>query len=545
MSRRQRPNKRPRGAETVTETATEEAVPVDASPSAAKPSSPRRKQIALVALLVIYAAAGTWFQFDFGEIMGYYTLFAQGLAAGHLYIAPTPDQVNLVDMIPFEGHYYLQWGPFPGLLHLAGNALGTGLSDRVATILATWLGAWVFLEILLLLRRRHFEQIPEGPAIWSFFAYALATPAALVAYRGTVYNESISIGATCALFSFYCLLRGQRDEAVRWPLLAGVALGAAVLTRVTLALYAPVLGLGWLAVLWLRRRDVKPMVAPALAYGAPIVLAVAVMLGYNVARFGSPLDYGNSYKPGESSHFAPFSLARVPENLGHYLFSLPDASADFPWLEHEGNQPIELVSRAEAMSSILLASPFLLFGFVAGMRLARRKSLQDELTIATLVAGAGAALMFAVLLAFASASRRYGQDFLPLASVVAFVGAALYFEGRTIGLSWKVAGAGVLAASGLLHWQIAFVQSFRTPTPDLNVARLLVQMGPTLRSIAPGPKLAREEGMARNDFGTVLVRQGRFAEAAEQFRVAAELMPGEERVRKNYELAVRRAGGAR
>jgi len=545
MSRRQRPHKRPRSAEKASEPATEEAAPAESSSPAAKGEPSRRKWIALAALLVIYAAAGTWFQFDFGEIMGYYTLFAQGLAAGHLYIAPTPDQVNLVDMIPFEGRYYLQWGPFPGLLHVLGNVLGTGLSDRVATLLATWLGAWVFLEILLLLRRRHFAEIPEGSAVWGFFAYALATPAALAAYRGTVYNESISIGATCALFSFYCLLRGQRDEAVRWPLLAGTALGAAVLTRVTLALYAPVFGLGWLAVLWLRRREVKPMLAPALAYGAPIVLAVALMLGYNVARFGSPLDYGNSYKPGETSHFAPFSLARVPENLGHYLFSLPEASGDFPWLEHAGNQPIELVSRAEAMSSILLASPFLLFALVAAVRLARRKDPADELTVATLVAGAGAALMFAVLLAFASASRRYGQDFLPLASVVAFVGAAFYFRGRTIGAGWKAAAVLVLIASGLLHWQIAFVQSFRTPTPDLNVARLLVQMGPTLRSIAPGPQLAREEGMARNDFGTVLVREGRFAEAAEQFRVAAELMPGEERIRRNYELAVRRAGGGR
>jgi len=541
MSRRQRPNKRRSGVETKPEPAPQASSPADTSSG----PSPRGKWIALAVLLVVYASAGTFFQFDFGEIMGYYTLFAQGLAAGHLYIAPTPDQVNLVDMIPFEGRYYLQWGPFPGLLHWAGEIIGTGLSDRVATLLATWLGAWVFLEILLLLRRRHFPETSPSLAHWFFFAQALATPAALVAYRGTVYNESISIASTCALFSLYCLLRAQRESSPRWPLLAGLALGAAVLTRVTLALYAPVFGLGWLAVLWLRKRDVKAMVAPSLAYGVPIVAAVGVMLAYNVARFGSPFDYGNSYKPGETSHFAPFSLARMPENLGHYVFSLPEFSADFPWMEHVGNQPIELVSRAEAMSSLLLASPFLLFAVLALIRFARNKDLQDERTLAAVVPAVAAAGMFVVLLAFASSSRRYAHDFIPLVSVVAFLGAALYFQSRRISVAWKLAGVALVVASGLLHWQIAFVQSFRTPTPDLNVTRLLISAGPTLRSIAPGPELAREEGMARNDFGSILVRERRFSEAAEQFRVAAELMPGEERVRKNYELAVKMSRGAR
>lgn len=499
----------------------------------------------MAALLAVYCLVGTWFQLDFGEIMGYYTMFAEGLRDGHLHIKLTPDQVNLVDMIPYEGRYYLQWGPFPGLLHLAPQLVGLTLTDRVASILATWLGAWLLLEICLLLAARHSPKTPAWLPLGMFFAYGLATPAALVAYRGTVYNESISIGATCVLASFYSLLRGQRERSLLWPTLAGFALGAAVTTRVTLALYAAVFFVGWGAIAWMRKRSLGAAAPTLGAYCAPIGVGVALMLAYNAARFGSPFDYGNSYKPGETSHLAPFSLARVPENVGHYLFSLPQLSGDFPWVEHVGMQPIELVSRAEAMSSILLASPFLLFAALPLLRALRERRL-DELNVAVACAAAGSLGMFAVLLAFAAASRRYVQDFGPLLVVLAFVGAAMIVERRGAAPGWwKPALAAVVVASGLMHAQIAFVQSFRTPTADLNVTRFLTQIGPTLRSVAPGPELAREEAMARHDYAVSLVQQRRFDEAVDQLRVAAELMPDSDRIQQNLRRAEAMAARAR
>ena len=39
--------------------------------------------------------------------MGYYSMLADGMLAGRLSIDYTPDQVNLIDMVPFEGRYYL------------------------------------------------------------------------------------------------------------------------------------------------------------------------------------------------------------------------------------------------------------------------------------------------------------------------------------------------------------------------------------------------------------------------------------------------------
>src|SRR5712692_1568913 len=121
-----------------------------------------------------------------------------------------------MDMIPFEGHYYLQWGPFPALLHLAPRLAGLRLSDRVACILAGWLTALVFLEILLLLRARHFPAVPRWVCAWFFFAFAFGTPTAIVALRGTIYHESIAWAALFVLAAFLALLRYGERRAARW-----------------------------------------------------------------------------------------------------------------------------------------------------------------------------------------------------------------------------------------------------------------------------------------------------------------------------------------
>ena len=85
-------------------------------------------------LLVAYVLLGTWGQFDFSDLAGYNNLFADGLLQGHLYIAPTPAQGPLQDMIPFQGHYYLQWGPFPSALRLIFRVFDGTLTDRVVRL---------------------------------------------------------------------------------------------------------------------------------------------------------------------------------------------------------------------------------------------------------------------------------------------------------------------------------------------------------------------------------------------------------------------------
>jgi hypothetical protein len=76
------------------------------------------------ALAVIFCVVGTWGQFDFGQMMGYYDLFVDALAAGQLHLLMTPEQVNLVDMVPYNNQWHFNWGPFPAIFHWAPRLIG-------------------------------------------------------------------------------------------------------------------------------------------------------------------------------------------------------------------------------------------------------------------------------------------------------------------------------------------------------------------------------------------------------------------------------------
>ncbi len=106
--------------------------PVEEQPSDPQAISTQRKALWALLVFALYAAIGTWGRFDFSDMMGYYDLFAQGLLAGQLHLLYTPEQVNLVDMIPYQGVWHFNWGPFPVLFHLAALLVGATLSDRVA-----------------------------------------------------------------------------------------------------------------------------------------------------------------------------------------------------------------------------------------------------------------------------------------------------------------------------------------------------------------------------------------------------------------------------
>jgi hypothetical protein len=496
-----------------------------------------RQKITIFAVLtLIYCVFGTWGQFDFSDMMGYYTLGADAARKGNLYIDYTPDKVNLIDMIPYQGRYYLQWGPLPIVFHLAARLAGRNLSDRVACLLAGLLGAWLFFGILLDLRRRYFPGFPKTVCVWFVFAFALATPAALVAWRGTVYNESIGIAALGVVASFAAFLRYQQQPRLLWLTLCGAGIGGAALTRVSVVLYAVPFFLAVAAANHLQRRTLRTTFSQLVVFSLPVVLAGLLQMAYNQARFGSPLDFGIQYKPETTDqNFRTFDLMHIPENLGHYVFSLPKPSRDFPWLDHAGWEPRVHTTFAEGMSSILLASPFLLLGLLVWRILKPGPAYPADLRLAAALTAGSGLLMFAAMLCFVSASRRYVQDFMPLLMVGVFLGAAT-LPARTL-RRWLAPAWAVVALSAMLHAHVSFYESFRSPQPDLNVTRAFIAAAPSIREVAPGPVLDQEEAMARNDWATVLLNRRRFHEALEQLERANELMPDSPVITKNLQLA--------
>ena len=75
--------------------------------------------------------------------------------------------------------------------------------------------------------------------------------------------------------------------------------------------------------------------------------------------------------------------------------AFPEFKADFPWVEHVGWTPLVETLRAEDVSSLILASPFLLFGLVA-WKLVRPDSGPRELRIFFGAAVLGSGTLFLI-----------------------------------------------------------------------------------------------------------------------------------------------------
>jgi hypothetical protein len=133
------------------------------------------------------------------------------------------------------------------------------------------------------------------------------------------------------------------------------------------------------------------------------------------------------------------------------------------------------------------------------------------------------------------------QDWTPMLTVAAFLGAAT-LSAKTL-RRWAAPACLAVALSALLHAHVAFYESFRSPTPDLNVTRAFIAAAPAIRQIHGGPQLDREEAMARNDWATVLLKRRHYREALEQFAQARQLMPDSVAIERNWKLAARLAQG--
>ncbi len=511
-------------------------VPAAGAPVSAARIGRKEKLLWACLLLAGYCSIATWGQFDFSDLMGYYTLQADAFLNGHIYVDSPPQQ----DLIPFEGRQYLQWGPFPALFHLAARIFDANLSDRVACILAGWLTALVFLEILLLLWRRYFPAVPKWVCLCWFWAFALATPNLTVAVRGVIYHESIAVAALCVLFGFFALLRSSENFSRWWILLCGAAIGAAVATRITQALYAFGLFASLAAIERHARRPLRTALADLAFFSAPVVASGLLMLAFNQARFHSPWEYGARFLPngGRSAPFRAYALDRVPENFCHYVLAPLRFSRDLPWIRHIGCQPQTHTERSEDMSSVFLLSPFLLLGALAWGR------LHGIPRILAWTAGGSGLLAFLPLLFFDAASRRYMQDFTPELMILAFLGVAARSQPGVEWRAWRPPAWAVLAVCALLYVHVSFFQSFFWSPEDPNVARTFVALSPLARRILPGQKLDEQEAMTRNDLGVICLRQGRYPEALQNFELAAQRMPHSAVIRQNLERTRRLLSGS-
>lgn len=343
------------------------------------------------------------------------------LTAKDPYALDIPTTVQgLADGSFYKDRYYLAWGPAPALTtFLPPRLLGSSVRESLVVTLYCCFGA-LFAAMTLTLLVRRLVPGTSRAVIWTGNAtMALATSIPWMLRRPTVYEVAITAAFFFMMAGLLVLVRELlREESPRRGRLiaAGTLFGLAVLSRPTMVI---VVG-GVVALAWVLRPESRRATVP-LILGIP-VLAGAVFMIYNMARFSGPLDFGNKWQTsGKDLRRFPFNeISNLPPALYAYLVAPLHPTVGFPYihLPPPPDAPLAANSdyRGEPTGSVVWVAPFVLLALVFATR--RRHVAADDgkamvkpvvlilLTISMLVLLAGA-------FSIPGYTERYKLDFLP------------------------------------------------------------------------------------------------------------------------------------
>jgi hypothetical protein len=221
---------------------------------------------------------------------------------------------------------------------------GPGFDQGIAT--ALFGGANVAL-VWLLLRR---SGVADVPASWLTAAFAVGSVHWWAAGTGTVWLHAQVVAVFFSLLALNLAIRR------RWPLVAGLLLGCAAASRLPVGLSLPLYLALYLRLPFppslrgLEREDVRAGLTLLAGVAVPAVLVAA----YNLARFGSPFEFGYELIPGvlDEPWYAQglLSIDYIPRHL-HVMFVRGFDFVDaFPWFRPNWSG-----------ASLLLTTPILLW----------------------------------------------------------------------------------------------------------------------------------------------------------------------------------------
>jgi hypothetical protein len=312
--------------------------------------------LAVVSLFYVFAASAGWFR-DLPTETDYYNRLAEGFRHGHLYFDELPSPTLLAKPNPFasenaglwlwdaslyKGHYYMYWGPVPGLLLLAFKTLTSShdrISDQWPTTLFTLGRLYAGALLILSLASRARLRQPAWLTTLAIAVFGLSNPVPFIVARPHMYEACLS-GSQCFLFAalcsiFWALELPRVRRALFW--LTGVLLALALGCRATSFLAVPSLGiLAWIFA-W-RRGDrwLKTSLLDGLGLAVPVGIAVVAYGLYNAARFDSITEFGIHYQVTLQPFFGRPEY--VSANVFSYLFAPLHGLCRFPFVNMRGER---------------------------------------------------------------------------------------------------------------------------------------------------------------------------------------------------------------
>jgi hypothetical protein len=403
-----------------------------------------------VALFYVWTATSSH-GFAWGEKQAdYLNQLADGFLAGHLYLPQEPPKELLALPDPFDpvasrrfrlhdaslyhAHYYLYFGPVPVLtLFLPWRAItGSGLPNNFAVLLYVTAG-YVF-SCLLFFR---LARVCDVELRWwgkcaALMALGLCQTAPLLLRRAYIYETVIAAGFCFFVGGIYFLARRVLDASpAAWhTVAAGMLLGLTPGCRPNYALVVVLVAAlyGWYLWRWTGLRG-SPLQRELLRFAFPIAVCGLLLAWYNSARFGNPLEFGQSYQLTSSALDRGIggNYRNVLPNLYKLLFERPLVIRHFPFLELVNNGPFgsetwpDGIGSMETVCGLLTISPICVAAALLPWLLRHHKVAGGLRFVLMALGASAAASVVCIAMVVHQASQRYELDFAPAALIVAML----------------------------------------------------------------------------------------------------------------------------
>jgi hypothetical protein len=208
---------------------------------------------------------------------------------------------------------------------------GRGGNDTIPTLLV----AAAILPLTLLLLRRLVEAGLStrtlADDLWLTAALAFGSVLFFSAVQGKVWYTAHVVGVALALVYAWASIEARR------PVIAGLALACAALTRTPMAFAFPLFVLE----AWRAPSTNRTLWRTLARFAIPIVLLAIPAMVYNHARFGSFTEFGHSYldvrQQLQIEQHGLMSLHYLARNLAVAFTLLPDFGTAAPYVQIGGH----------------------------------------------------------------------------------------------------------------------------------------------------------------------------------------------------------------
>ncbi|MEE8170916.1 MAG: glycosyltransferase family 39 protein [Phycisphaerae bacterium] len=338
------------------------------------------------------------------------------------------DWVRIKD--PGGDRFYAYWPPVPAVMMLPlVIAAGPTASD---VLVGNALGSLIVLFTYLMLRElsKHWRALSTRACALLTILFGLGTCHFYQATIGQVWYLTQLTGTLFLIIAMWFAFKALAHP--KWIVPAGVALGLGFLSRSTIILAAPFFAV----VLWIAVRDsadrLKRYIGWGVAFNAMLLLAIGVQFGFNDARFGHPLEFGQGKLTEEDSGGNPiftkefkkygrFNFHYLPRNVQHYFLHVP-----WPWDFELGNFKYKARRHPKQPGwtydpwgdGLFFVSPAMLFIFLCWRQ--KRRDLLVA-TLAGLIPGTAALMLFHGT-GYYQFGQRYLLDTMPFFLLLAAFG---------------------------------------------------------------------------------------------------------------------------